>query len=115
MSRSCSSGLVGLAAVALARESSLRPAGFFVSLACGVIGFAFLTPSIQALISKRTDPDRQGEILGVNQSFSALARILGPLVGNVLFFAHSSHVLPYVSSALLLALVLALLTKIRRD
>jgi DHA1 family tetracycline resistance protein-like MFS transporter len=108
-------GLVGLAAVALARESSLRPAGFFVSLACGVIGFAFLTPSIQALISKRTDPDRQGEILGVNQSFSALARILGPLVGNVLFFAHSSHVLPYVSSALLLALVLGLLAKIRRD
>jgi MFS transporter, DHA1 family, tetracycline resistance protein len=108
-------GLVGLAAVALGGESSMRQPGFFISLACGVVGFAFLTPSIQALVSKRSDSARQGEVLGVNQSFSALARILGPVVGNVLFFAHESHVLPYASSAVLLALVLGLLTKIRRD
>jgi len=108
-------GLVGLAAVAMSGSATLRHAGFFIALACGVVGFAFLTPSVQALISKRSDPARQGEVLGINQSFSALARILGPLGGNVLFFAHSSHVLPYALAAVLLAIVLGLLTKIRRD
>jgi MFS family permease len=109
-------GLAGLAAVAMASEVPLRQTGFFVSLALGVVGFAFMTPSIQALISRRSDPNRQGEVLGVNQSFSALARIFGPVVGNVLFFVpNTSHVLPYVSSAVLLALVLGLLTKVHRD
>jgi MFS family permease len=109
-------GLVGLAAVAMSsQELSTRGPAYFVALALGVIGFAFMTPSIQALISKRSDPDRQGEVLGVNQSFSALARILGPFIGPILFKVESSHVLPYVGSAVLLALVMLLLTKVRPD
>lgn len=109
-------GLVGLAGVSLASaDMPLRQTGFFLALAFGVIGFAFLTPSAQALISKRSDPARQGEVLGVNQAFSALARILGPVTGTVLFFALDSHVLPYLTSAVLLAGVMALLVKVKRD
>jgi MFS transporter, DHA1 family, tetracycline resistance protein len=108
-------GLSGLAAVAMAGDSGLRVTMFFIALAAGVVGFAFLTPSAQALISKRSDPARQGEVLGVNQSFSALARILGPVTGVVLFKAESTHVLPYAASAVLLAIVLGLLTKVGRD
>ena len=102
---------IGLGGVALG--TAVRELALFVALAGGVIGFAFLTPSAQALISKRSDPARQGEILGVNQSFSALARILGPLIGNVLFA--TNPVLPYATSAVLLVLVLGLLTKLRKD
>jgi MFS transporter, DHA1 family, tetracycline resistance protein len=103
-------GLVGLAVVAMSdREMTLRPTMFFIALAMGVVGFAFLTPSAQALISKRSDPARQGEVLGVNQSFSALARILGPVTGVVLFELESTHVLPYTASAILLAIVMILL------
>jgi MFS family permease len=109
-------GLVGLAAVAMSSQDlSLRGPAFFAALALGVIGFAFMTPSIQALISKRSDATRQGEVLGVNQSFSALARILGPFIGVVLFEAEPSHVLPYVGSAVLLALVMVLLMQVRPD
>jgi MFS family permease len=109
-------GLAGLAAVAMATESSLRPTAFFVSLALGVIGFAFLTPSAQALISRRSDPNRQGEVLGVNQSFAALARILGPVTGVVLFKVEGTeHVLPYVTSTVLLLVVMGLSTKVRRE
>src|SRR5262249_1824409 len=57
-----------------------------VILAVLVTGFALMTPSVQSLISRRADPTRQGEILGVNQSMSALARILGPAIGSFLFF-----------------------------
>ena len=108
-------GLVGLTAVALAVDTSLRTLTFFISLALGVIGWGFMQPSVPSLISKRSDPNRQGEVLGVNQSFSALARILGPVTGVVLFELEPTHVLPYTASAILLAVVMLLLTRVRRE
>jgi MFS family permease len=85
------------------------------SMTLAVVGFAFLTPSVQALISRRSDAHRQGEILGTNQSASALARILGPLVGLTLYKLHPSHLLPFVFGAVLMGLLLLLLPRIRRD
>ena len=87
---------------------------FLVSLTVSVMGFSFLTPSIQALISRLSDPERQGEILGANQSASALARILGPFVGLSLYKAEPSHLLPYALGAGLLLLMLPLLPRVRR-
>ncbi len=46
-----------------------------------VMGFSALSPSLQSLLSLRSGADEQGEILGVGQSMSALARILGPVAG----------------------------------
>src|SRR5262249_48957728 len=69
----------------------------FIALTAAVIGFAFLTPSAQALISRRTSAERQGEILGVNQGASALARILGPVLGVTLYKSTESHLLPYIA------------------
>src|SRR5262249_29197266 len=98
-------GLAGAVIVLLAR-GGLEPGG--ESLVVGlpvmtiaVIGFALMTPSVQALISRRTDPGHQGEVLGVNQSASALARILGPFLGVTLFFVSPSHVIPYAAGCLL--------------
>ena len=85
-----------------------------VSLAVAVVGFAFLTPSAQALISRRTDAARQGEVLGVNQSASALARILGPIMGVGLYYTTSTHLLPYVLGGSLVLLVLPVMPLIRR-
>jgi DHA1 family tetracycline resistance protein-like MFS transporter len=87
----------------------------FVALTASVIGFAFLTPSAQALISRRTAADRQGEILGVNQAASAMARILGPVIGVTLYKATESHLLPYIVGAVLLLFMLPLLPRIRRS
>jgi MFS transporter, DHA1 family, tetracycline resistance protein len=86
----------------------------FAALTLAVVGFAFLTPSSQALISRRTAADRQGEILGINQSASALARILGPLVGIQLYKLTDSHMWPYLFGATLLALMLPMIPWIRR-
>jgi hypothetical protein len=44
----------------------------------------------------------------VNQSASALGRILGPVVALTLFRVSTNHALPYVVSSLLLVLVLGL-------
>ena len=86
---------------------------FFVGLAVTVTGYSFLNPSAQALISKRSDPARQGEFLGVNQSAAALARVFGPAAGPFLFSIGMWHVLPYAVAAGLLVVVLSLVPRLR--
>jgi MFS family permease len=110
-------GLAALGGVAASSTSGQPPARwlFYVSLATGVTGFAFLNPSVQSLISRRSDPSRQGEILGVNQSFAALSRIIGPVMGLWLFKLTDTHTLPYFVGAGLLLAVLALTRRIGRD
>ncbi len=104
-------GLGGLAAVAYGayRGADGLKLWFYASMTVAVTGFSFVNPSISALVSKRSDPSRQGEVLGVNQSFAALGRILGPFVGSYVFFLNDSHVLPFaVAAAVMLGVVLLL-------
>jgi MFS family permease len=82
---------------------------FYLAIAVAVVGFAFVNPSVSALVSKRAEPGRQGEVQGVNQGCASLGRILGPFLGNVLYQAHPSHVLPYAAAGLALLAVVALL------
>ena len=112
-------GLLGGVAVLLAQPHFENTTVLIVSalaiFTVAVTGFAFLTPSAQALISLRSDPAKQGEILGVNQSAAALARIFGPFVSMTLFFATPTHILPYVFGAVLLGFVFFLSLGIRQD
>ena len=109
----------GLAGIGLVAWNAYGSAGgsvamrtlFYLSSALAVAGFAAVSPSVSALISRRADPERQGEVLGVNQSFASLGRIVGPSTGSILFAAHPSHVLPFVAAVLLLAGVLALVPR----
>jgi MFS family permease len=73
-----------------------------LAMAIFVIGLAFVTPSLQSLISRRTSPAQQGHVLGVTQSLSSLARIAGPVLG-IRLFAFSPQV-PLWSAAALMAL-----------
>ncbi len=112
-------GVIGLAGVNLLKSTDLAGDGILLAtilpvLTIAVIGFAFLTPSAQALVSRRTSADKQGEILGVNQSASALARIVGPIFGNTLYSLTDTHMLPYLFGAGLLLLMLPLIPRVRR-
>ena len=104
-----------LAVVSLPPASGAVKAAFYCSMAIAVVGFAFVNPSVSALVSKRADPARQGEVLGVNQSFASLGRILGPFLGSVLFQAGVSHTLPYFAAVGLLLLVASLLPRVRAN
>jgi DHA1 family tetracycline resistance protein-like MFS transporter len=66
-----------------------------------VIGFSLMTPSIQSLISRRSDPASQGSILGVSQSVSALARVVGPVIAIPLFKQNATF--PYWASAVMMS------------
>jgi DHA1 family tetracycline resistance protein-like MFS transporter len=65
-----------------------------IVLALLAIGSGLNRPPVFGMISLNSSPDEQGANLGVAQSFSALARILGPIFASTLFFVKPS--LPYV-------------------
>ncbi|MDA1039084.1 MAG: MFS transporter [Planctomycetota bacterium] len=110
-------GGLGLVALAVHRQAvagnvpQLLENLFFAVSAVSVVGFAFVNPSVSALLSKGADPDEQGEVLGVNQSFASLGRILGPFLGSLLFSLHDSRTLPFVAAVAVLCVVAALLPR----
>jgi MFS family permease len=73
----------------------------FGAITLMVFGFAMMMPSLNSLISRRSDPAKQGSILGIGQSVSALARILGPMLGLPLLVqtVFLPVLLPYVVGA----------------
>jgi MFS family permease len=70
-----------------------------------VFGFAMVTPSLSSLLSLRSPASIQGEVLGINQSGLSLARIAGPIVGNLLF-VRSDHLPATVGGVLMAVCVL---------
>ncbi len=85
----------------------------YLIMPISVVGFAAMTPSLQAILSLRSSDQEQGGILGVGQSMLALARILGPYAGIVLFkkMGQSS---PYLIAGVLIALTIFMLLGVRR-
>ena len=72
------------------------------AMALEVVGFAFVNPSLQSLLSRRSDPREQGSILGLGQSMTSLARIMGPVFGVSLFARRQDF--PYWSATALMVL-----------
>lgn len=95
--------LIGFANLALAVHSASLPF-LFASVTVIVTGFAFITPSLNGLLSRRTNPHQQGSVLGVGQSASALARIVGSAVGIPLLMRNPRWP-AYLATALILLAV----------
>ncbi len=76
--------------------------GNFLGLAIIVIimslGTGFLQPTLLSLISEVTSDAEQGITLGLNQSFSAFARVLGPLWGGFAF-EYFGYPFPFLTGA----------------
>ncbi len=100
-------GLIGVAAASTNSGMSLL---WYVLPVC-VIGFSCTTPSLNSLLSLNTRDDQQGEVLGVGQSVSSLARILGPIAGlSLLEYGRS---LPYWMATGLMAVGLLMVFGLR--
>jgi MFS transporter, DHA1 family, tetracycline resistance protein len=76
-------------------------------------GMGLLNPSLTSLISQRADPGERGGVLGVSQSASSLARILGPAIAGPLFEVFGRDA-PYLVGALIMAGVTALAMRVPR-
>ncbi|GAB4126526.1 MAG: tetracycline resistance MFS efflux pump [Raineya sp.] len=64
---------------------------------------ACFTPALNAMLSQAVSMQEQGRVLGINQSFGAVARTLGPAMGGFVYDYH--YFLPYWGAALLMILV----------
>jgi MFS family permease len=84
-------GLLAIAWVALGGTTTQ----LYALVPLSVIGFAATTPSLQSMLSLSSLDSEQGGILGLGQSISALARILGPVAGIVLFNEGQAPAHPY--------------------
>ncbi len=67
------------------------------------VGSALTNPSLQSLVSLTARHDEQGLALGLSQSASALARVIGPLVAGFLYDWGSENAPFIAGSALMLA------------
>ncbi len=71
-------------------------------------------PSVITLISKNTPPEKQGGILGLNQSLGSLARVVGPIWGGF-FFDRISIGFPFFSAGILIFLIFFISFKIHSN
>ena len=106
-------GMVGLFVVAYSPDGQTTL--FYGSMAVAVFGFAFVNPSVSAMVSKKAPAERQGEVQGVSQSFASLGRILGPFVGSALFLTARPGTIPYALAAVVLVVVLGLAGRIKKS
>ncbi len=83
--------------------------GILASLALLGIGWGLFNPSLLGILSGRAEDVDQGSVLGVNQSASALARVIGPAAGGWAFGALGYTIAFHVAAALLAAAALWLL------
>jgi len=96
-------GLIGRISKVVSKINILKFGSFFIMAALALIpyggtflglaiiciflsiGTGLFQPTVLSLISEVTPEDEQGVTLGVNQSVSAMARVLGPLWGGFAF------------------------------
>lgn len=76
-----------------------------------VVGFSATTPSLQSMLSLNSSDDEQGEVLGVGQSISSLARIAGPVAGMTL--QSRDLALPYWFAAALMAFGILMVMRLK--
>lgn len=93
--------IAGLVMLPLVGESNFIPFEL-VGLSLIALANGCLTPSITSLISKHSEPQDVGQVLGVNQSFGSLARAAGMGVSGFLY-GLNFHV-PFFAGALLMAI-----------
>lgn len=99
-------GLLAMIA-GLAPMGSISSHGALIAMLAAVsLGYGFASPSIASLISRNTDRDLQGEVMGVNQSAMSLARICGPIAGG-LAYQMLGPAAPYLGGAVVVMLALA--------
>src|SRR5262245_6609685 len=84
-------------------------------LALLAVGAGLSTPSLSSLVSRLTPPTEQGSALGIFQSISSIARIVGPVVAQLLYqegaHVHAPYLLATAAGALGFGLSLSLLTR----
>ncbi len=103
---------VGLLAIPFVPQEYFIPLAL-IPMALLALGNGCLMPSIISILSREAAENEQGQVLGMNQSFMSLARVLGPTMGGALYGWHFTS--PYLGGAVMMVGVLWLILANRRD
>jgi multidrug resistance protein len=79
--------------------------GLLLALALLAIGMGFNSPSITSMVSRLSDADDQGGILGLASSLASLGRVAGPAWGGYLYDQFGMTT-PYLTASALLFIAL---------
>jgi multidrug resistance protein len=99
--------VTGLVLAALAVGTVPYPAGIpalLVVLAIYAFGQGLIQPSLTSITTQLVEPDEVGGVMGIYQSFSSLARIIGPIWAELAFGA--GHAWPFRSASVAYLLAL---------
>ncbi|MGE3142623.1 MAG: MFS transporter [Hyphomonadaceae bacterium] len=99
--------LAGLAALTLgfvALAAAHAPWLAYIALGAITLGIGLATPALQSLVAAQGDESEHGAVMGLNQSASALGRVIGPAVSGAIF-DNLGHAAPYLVGAAMLALL----------
>lgn len=77
-----------------------------VALGVLAVGMGFNGPSLTSMVSRLSDPDDQGGILGLASSLGSLGRVFGPAWGGYLYDAYGMTT-PYLSASGLMLVAFA--------
>jgi len=77
-----------------------------VALGVLAVGMGFNSPSLTSMVSRLSDPDDQGGILGLASSLGSLGRVFGPAWGGYLYDAYGMTT-PYLSASGLMLVAFA--------
>lgn len=72
-----------------------------------------LNPAVSSLISREAEADERGGIMGVSQSASSLARIVGPAIAGAAYTAWGRNA-PYYLAAMVMIAVVAMALRLPR-
>ena len=70
------------------------------------VGMGFNSPSLSSMVSRLSDPNDQGGILGLASSLASLGRVIGPAWGGFLF-DRFGMTMPYLSAAAIMLVAFA--------
>lgn len=84
----------------------------FLALSLIALANGFVSPALLSLVTQVSEPHEVGAITGANQSFGSIGRVIGPIVGGVLY--QINYFLPYVVGPIVLIIALWLAIRFKR-
>ncbi len=98
--------LIPMAMLAIGIGIGLLPfvgsvATLLAALGILAIGMGFNSPALTSMVSRISDPNDQGGILGLASSLASLGRVVGPAWGGFLYDTYGNRT-PYLSASVLL-------------
>ena len=79
-----------------------HPGWIYLPLAVLSVGHGMASPCLMSLISRCAGDHEQGNVLGTSQSGSALARLLGPILGGGIFYDYFGPNWPFWIAAFIM-------------